>query len=258
MREISDTQLNFRKVREGDFDHLGFTKSIEQAYLKMRRPDGFMQKKSFSPSAIGYGKGRCPRYWNYMFNGVEVFDDVDAMGIANMAYGTEAGERIAKLMDLAGTLIQAEEEITNVDPPIRGFIDAIVEFNGITAVAEVKTTKQESFMHRKMGKAPFYNLIQVLIYMKLKNLENGFLLYENKNDQSFTVIPVKMNAKNKKIVDDAFEWMQKVYKAYQANQLPRRPFTQKSVVCKFCPLAKSCWEDRSGDIDISPLEEVKP
>lgn len=258
MRDITNQKLSSKSVGEGDFDYINFAKALEDSYLKMRRPNGFSQKKSFSPSAIGYGKGRCPRYWNYMFNGVNAVDDADALGVANMAYGTEAGERIAKLIDLAGSLIAAEQEITNVDPPIRGFIDAIVEFNGVTAVCEVKTTKQEAFLIRKTTqKAPFYNLIQLLIYMKLKKLDQGFLLYENKNDQSFTIIPVRMNVRNKRIVDDAFEWMQKTYQAYVDKKLPRRPFTQKSVICKNCPLAQACWSGPEGDIDIPALEEVK-
>ena len=59
--------LKFKKVAAGDFDHVEFAKEIEEAYLSNRKTDSFTQKKTFSPSTIGYGHGNCPPLLVYCF-----------------------------------------------------------------------------------------------------------------------------------------------------------------------------------------------
>ena len=49
--------LKFKKYT-GKFDPAAFGKLLDEAYLATKRPDGEMQKKSFSPSSFGYEIGR--------------------------------------------------------------------------------------------------------------------------------------------------------------------------------------------------------
>ena len=62
--------LKFKK-QQGKFDPNKFAGQLNEAYLKLKRPDGFNQKKSFSPSSVGYGYGNCPRYWYMAFTGAD-------------------------------------------------------------------------------------------------------------------------------------------------------------------------------------------
>lgn len=230
---------------------------LENAYLSRRRPGGFTKKKTFSPSSIGYNHGTCPRYWYLAFTGGDFVETTDALGVANMAYGVDAHTRIQSLFKEAGILVDEEVEIKLADPPIRGFLDVLVRWEGEVVVGEIKTTRQESFIFRQTTMKPMAtHLIQVLIYMKATNKKNGFVIYENKNDQTFLVIPVEWNGKHEALLEEVFEWLRTVYKTYEAEELPMRPFRkQDGKVCMACPLNKVCWEDNpEGTVKISKME----
>jgi CRISPR/Cas system-associated exonuclease Cas4 (RecB family) len=249
--------LKFRKQPAG-FDANLLAEMLEGAYLEQRRPDKFTQKKTFSPSTIGYGHGTCPRYWYLAFTGGMFKDSVDALGIANMANGTQAHERIEALFDTLGIRLGNEIEVLHDSPPIRGFADVEINWNGQEVIGEVKTTRQEAFLVRQATMKPSPNhLFQILTYMKVRNRKMGFLLYENKNSQEFLIIPVEMTEANEKIINTAFDWMRDVYKAYADSTPPVRPLTKRSKICKACPFYEWCWDDASPEgVKELPLMEV--
>lgn len=258
MRRDLNKGLDFKR-KSAPFDVKKLNDSVEAGYLAQARPAGEKKKVSFAPSAIGYGYGTCPRYWALAFTGV-VFDDaVDAMGIANMSNGTYAHERIQKVFEDAGILVAKEVEINLKNPPIRGYIDALVKIDGEILVGEIKTTRQEAFIFRQNSMKPTINhLYQVLIYLHATGKQNGFLFYENKNDNTFLIIPVSMTEANEAILNDVLDWLRLVYENWESGQLPTRPFTKKSAQCKTCPLWNVCWNEKpDGDIDISPMVVAK-
>jgi CRISPR/Cas system-associated exonuclease Cas4 (RecB family) len=251
--------LKFRKQPEG-FDANELSEILEAAYLKQRRPNKHTQKKTFSPSTIGYGHGTCPRYWFLAFTGGMFIDQTDALGVANMANGTQAHERIEALFDISGIRLGNEIEITMESPPVRGFADVEINWKGEEVIGEVKTTRQEAFLVRQSTMKPTANhLFQILIYMKARNRKMGFLLYENKNSQEFLILPIEMNEANEAIVDKALEWMRQVYKAYTDGDVPLRPLQKRSKICKACPFYEWCWSDDSpeGKIEIPVMEVPK-
>src|SRR6476469_6163415 len=153
---------------------------LEEASARLGRPDGFTKKKSFAPSGIGYGSGKCPRYWYYAFHGADYVYDNTARQRANMDAGTAAGERIANLFKEAGILNDAEVQVVNEDPPIFGYMDLAVTWQDEEMVGEVKTTKDESFQMRAASmQAPGYQMIQLLIYMYIFKKDKGFFAFEN-------------------------------------------------------------------------------
>lgn len=236
---------------------------INDAYLADRRDPSDRAKKSFAPSGIGYGSGTCPRQWFYAFTGGVIReDDVDAVGIANMAYGTEAHARLQKVFKNSGILVEEERKVVTDGmpdmPPIFGFADLIINWQGEEAVGEIKTTSQESYVSKKAkSTGAGYHLLQVLIYMRVLGLNKGFLLYENKNTQQLLIVPVTWNVANTKLADDAFDWMNKVYANWQAGTKPKRPFkSEKSIVCKTCPFKTHCWEDAEDGTVTLPVLEV--
>ena len=105
-----------------------------------------------------------------------------------------------------------------------------------------------------------YHLVQLLTYMKIRGDEQGFFYYENKNDQSFLIIPVNMNERNTELIEYVFDWERKVYAAYKAGTLPERAFTKSTSACKYCPVKNVCWKDmknETGEIFIPALEIPK-
>lgn len=255
--------LKFKKY-DGLFSVPEFSELLNNAYLATKRPDGEMTKKTFSPSSFGYGHGNCPRYWYMAFTGAYFIDNNDAQAVANMSHGTQAHERIQNLIkgqssDLFQTTkiksVETEVEIKNEYPPIRGFIDLVMDWDGTNVVGEIKTAKQEVWDTRQSEMAPSANhMLQVLTYMKLKNIDEGFLLYENKNTQEILVIPIQMNDKNKKLINDLFVWLCEVYDNFNNGDLPMRPFIKTSSSCKTCPIKKDCWSQETGTVQIEPYK----
>lgn len=244
-----------RKRGAGGFDALDFAGIVEQAYLSTARPDSFKTKKSFAPSGIGYGSGTCPRYWFMAFSGVDFEENTDALGMANMSNGTYVHERLQKLFESTDILQETEREVLLDSPPIRGFADLIINWEGNEVVGEIKSIKQENYdaVKRSMTGVS-YHVIQVLIYMKALGIRDGFLMYENKNTNEFLVIPISMTPRNKQYADYIFEWMTTVHENWKTGVLPTRPFTKSSKQCKYCPIKKACWAGPAGEIDLAPLE----
>jgi hypothetical protein len=249
------------------FDTESMEAMLEEGSAKMGRNNAFLTKKSFAPSGVGYGSGTCPRYWYMAFHGANFVYDNTARERANMDAGTAAGERIAKLFENAGILNASEFKIINEDPPIFGYGDLAVTWQGEQMVGEVKTTRTESFNTRATQMAaPGYQLIQLLIYMRVLNKDKGFFVLEDKNDHRILILPVKMTEQNAKLVDYVFEWMRTVKAASDADTMPTRPFTKSSMQCKSCPVSGDCWagytkqtqkregsDPNPGVVDLPPL-----
>lgn len=254
MRHIADKSK--MTVAHKRFDTGKLLDKINDAYLEGRRVGHTRAKKSFAPSNVGYGAGTCPRRWFYDFTGgFTRIDETDAMSMANMAYGTEAHARLQKLFGKTDVLVDSEREVVSEEPPIFGFADLVIDWQGEETVGEIKTTTEASFISKKNKNAPAgYHLLQVLIYMKVLGLNKGFLLYENKNSQELLLLPVTWNVANKKLIDDTFEWMNMVRANWRAGKLPKRPFkSEKSVVCKTCPYLQFCWKDEEGVVMLPTL-----
>lgn len=252
--------LKFKKY-DGKFDVEGFAKMLDDAYLATKRADGDMQKYSFSPSSFGYGHGNCPRYWYMAFTGAHFVDNNDAQAVANMAQGTQAHERIQTLIEKMGgpvTDVKTEIEIKNEYPPIRGFIDLIFKWEDTPVIGEIKTAKQEVWDTRQAEMSPSANhLLQLLTYMKLKEIDEAFFLYENKNTQQILLIPVQMTDKNREIIEELFLWLCEVYDNFKEGDIPMRPFVKTSYACKACPIKKECWSGDTGLVQIEAYEVNK-
>jgi CRISPR/Cas system-associated exonuclease Cas4 (RecB family) len=252
--------LKFQKPTDGGFDQNKFASEIEESYLKQRRPDGFTKKTTFSPSTIGYGHGNCPRYWYYAFTGTEFVETTTAQGLANMQNGSAAHDRIQKVIGNLDRNTEFEVEIKNEDPPIRGYVDALIEWEGDTVVGEIKTAKEEVYAIRQSSMKPSSNhLLQLLIYMKVLKLSQGVFIYENKNTQELCLIPIRVNDRYIKIIDDLFYWLREVRAAYESEQLPKRVATKSTPMCKGCPVKDICWKEKQDDgvLEITKYEPPK-
>ena len=229
---------------------------INSGYIANRGPR-HQQKKTFAPSTIAYGHGECARYWYLAFEGGEFEDHADAFAGANMTNGTKSHERIQKAIEDAGILIDSEFKITYEDPPIFGYGDVLLDWEGEELLGEIKTAMQEGFEYRKKSrKAKTGHLIQILIYMKILKKAKAVLIYENKNNHELLAIPVVVNDYYRKWIDQTFDWMREVRKAWEDKLLPKKNYRSNSKICKTCPLAKVCAAAGEGDIKIKALEPI--
>ncbi|ASZ74922.1 CRISPR/Cas system associated [Rhodococcus phage Trina] len=220
---------------------------------------GFVQKKSFSPSRLAWGSGGCPRNWYFLFKGVEGKRVDSSDSLDTMRNGTDSHARIqARLVD--GPLdITIEEQLQYDDPPINSYCDAIVERpDGRRIPVEIKTTKAEAFAFRQTSLAPAeYHVFQLLVYMKILNTDLGFIMYENKNDYRKLLMPVHMDETNKKIIDDAFNWMRETRTAYLDGNVPEyfEGRRKNSKICGQCDLKTLCDSVGQGTVPIPLLKD---
>jgi hypothetical protein len=124
-------------------------------------------------------------------------------------------------------------------------------------IGEIKTAKQEVWDARQSEMKPTANhLLQLLTYMKLKNAKEGFFLYENKNTQEILVIPVSMNERNTKIIEDTFLWMCEVWDNFKDGDLPMKPAgaSKSKMPCTYCPVKKECYAGLTGTVQIERFE----
>lgn len=250
--------LRFRKSH-GDLDIDRLAQIIEDGY-KSYNSSEYIQKKTFSPSTIGYGHGRCPRYWYIAFNGAIFNKEADPQSIANMMNGTLAHDRIGELFTRSTLdVVEIEQELITEDPPVRGFIDVVIDRAGEEIVGEIKTTRNVIFMHRQATMKPAgYHILQVLLYLWGKDLEMGFILYENKDNHEVLIIPVRRQDHEEEL-EELLGWMRNVYATYTDDKLPVRPYkSRRSKVCKRCPLLEACWDDLDeGEVTIEELSVLR-
>ena len=251
----------------------GLIKAIENGYTAKIKPK-FTKKQYFSPSTLTWGAGECARFWYLAFDGAIFHDDADAYGVANRTSGTLSHDRIQDAMINAGILDETMEfeterkygkqkhpalefSVKYDDPPIFGYGDAMLNYNGQSILGEIKTMPNDGFEFRKISRKPKNgHLMQLLMYMKILKKDKGVLIYENKNNHELLTLPVEVNDAYINWIDYAFNWMREVRKAWVDRTLPVKTYRSNSKICKGCPIQKACAEAEAGVIKIKPLEEL--
>jgi len=240
---------------------------IRSGYTINRGPK-YTKKKTFAPSTLVWNHGECPRYWYFAFNGNVFADDADENAVASMTAGTKSHDRIQDAMLASGIAIPyindkgettSEFKVISNDPPIFGYGDAMLNWEGEEVVGEIKTMMNEAFEYRKKTNKPkIAHLIQLLIYMKVLGKSKGALIYENKNNHDIMIIPVEVTDSYREWIDYAFNWMREVRKAWEDQTLPNKNYRSNSKICKGCPVKAACDDTGNFDgvIQIASLKEL--
>lgn len=239
-----------------------FGKLLEDVLIRESKDN---KKDSFSPSGFGYS-GRCPRYFYYRFNGAYFdYSKNTPESISNMNAGSDAGVRLAKMLEDAGMLIDSEVDVEYEDPPIHGFIDAIINWKGDEVVVEIKTTKDSAWNYRVANnQVPWYQMLQLLLYMYITDHDKGMFLTENKDSNKIFILPIRMTDKNKEFVEQSLEWMRMVKDNADNGKLPTRSFDKSSFECKGCEFFSTCYAGYQKatklreEVDPSPGEVTLP
>jgi hypothetical protein len=139
------------------------------------------------------------------FSGAVFIDNNDAVAVANMAQGTQAHERLQNLIKTMPQWIAEEEEIVNEYPPIRGFIDLIMEYDNETVLQDDTNTNANANASRAVLSITNFenvksnsqrdldktnNIIEseseILNTLPSKNNSNNLLAGGNRNDTNDT------------------------------------------------------------------------
>jgi CRISPR/Cas system-associated exonuclease Cas4 (RecB family) len=237
-----------------------YEKNLRNA-LKEQFPKRFIQKqkKNFSPSKLGFGAGKCPRMWYYLFEGDLPHEDSgDHKSQLKRLFGTKYHEIIQGIMPVQPGWTFEEKVISN-DPPIFGYVDLMDEENNVPV--EMKNSPSAGFLEAKESNiGSESHVIQLLVYMKIKKATQGVLFYIDRTTLDTHAFSVIMTPFHQAYVDGLFRWMQIVRQAWVDQTLPKRPpgFTEKSFPCTYCPLQKHCWSDpNEGTVEIMKAKDLK-
>lgn len=229
---------------------------VEAGYAAEQREDKVAEKVSFAPSSLGYQSGRCPRKWNMLFKQDFVSMNTNtARSVAVMDAGTEIHRNIQRFFGESGKELHSELEVTYDDPPIRGFVDSILKIQGEKIVVEIKSARKEVYEPKILSKkATPYQVYQLLIYMYILGINKGVMLYQNRNDGGLLAIPLTMTDRNRKVVEDALEWMRMVHQSFIDGETIERPWKKESINCSSCPIFDACWSEPDGDVKLKTMK----
>jgi len=182
----------------------------------------------------------CPRYHVYLFRGAMQQQNHNARVQRIFDNGHAMHRRMCEYFDKMGILLKEEFPLKHDDPPIEGTCDGIIEWDG-PKLLELKSIGEAGFVYRRLYHKPKdEHYRQVQIYMRCLELDEAFVVYENKNTQE--VLPILVQ-KNDEFTDKLFAKLRKTHKAYTDGKIPVRPYKQTSEKCNQCQLQAQCWSD---------------
>lgn len=223
---VKDVQVEIRKT---------LTEGVDE-HLQKRNAPTFKQVSGFHPSYTN----QCSRYWYYLFNGVELTQSFSPQTYRIFDNGHAVHNRLYSYFRDMGILVEEEIPVKNDSPPIEGTADGIIEWYGRKLI-ELKSISSEGFHYRKLYNKPKdEHYRQAQIYMRCLNLDSGYVIYENKNNQELLPIYIE---KDDKFIDKLFKKYTEYYNNYLNKEIPQRPYKRTSANCSSCDLAALCWSE---------------
>jgi len=155
--------------------------SYDRTTLREPKPRDY-----FSPSSAHF----CPRALWYQMKGYEQ-DLPSANGLRRMMTGTVYHTFIEEKLKGAGILVASEERVEWSDPPMKGTYDAIIERTSDkkNILLEIKSMAEPKNPKYKAVPKPEH-IIQWNLYSLMTGLDEGIILYVNKNSQVYDICEV--------------------------------------------------------------------
>lgn len=205
-------------------------------YLDGKEGPGHKQITGFHPS---YGF-KCKRRWVLLFQGVDYDKKFDSRTQRIFDNGNEVHARWREYFDGMGILEEAEVEITANKPvPVRGHADGVLTWGG-RKLYELKSISPTRFEFRRMYKKPDDKTYeQAQIYLWALDLEEGFVIYENKGTQEVLIFHI---SRDDAVINKVLKRWQAAYSFYEEGIVPKRPYQRESQDCSQCDLEKYCWD----------------
>ena len=121
-----------------------------------------------------------------------------------------------------------------------GKIDAILKIKDCLFVLLVKSLSEDEYASVAKDGAIKRHVIELMLLMWLAEVQNGILLYENKNTQDYNIFHV---LPYKAIITSAKNKCLKLLGNQMKGTIPLRPYTQRNEKeCSLCEYQVVCWE----------------
>lgn len=238
LRHKKETLIETEELTTSQIEE-SLTKAIDLSFEK-RNSKQFKKVGGFHPSYTN----QCSRYWYYLFQGVEMETSFSPQTHRIFDNGHAVHERIYSYLRDMGILVAEEIPVSYDSPPIEGTADGIIDFHGKKLI-ELKSISNEGFEYRRIYNKPKDEHVrQAQIYMRCLDLDQAFVIYENKNNQS--ILPILID-RDDDFIDKLFKKYTKIYQNFTDGNIPAHPYKITSKNCSNCDLASMCWsEERSA------------
>ena len=135
----------------------------------------------------------CERYLYLAYNGKLGDQVIGAKTARIFDTGSSLEARMKKYFERTGLFLAEEQSVRLNFPPISGRYDFMLkhEEHG-RIILELKSINDKGFAALIEAPKPEH-LIQLQIYLNLAGVDNGVVLYENKNDQTLKAFKVVKN-----------------------------------------------------------------
>lgn len=144
-------------------------------------------KDVFYPSMLG---NPCDRYLYLAYNGRLDDQVIEAKTARIFDNGSALEVRMKKYFERLGLFLAEEQQVRLNLPPISGRYDFLLkhEEHG-RIILELKSINDKGFS-ALIDSPKHEHIIQLQIYLNLAGVDNGVVLYENKNDQTLKAFKV--------------------------------------------------------------------
>jgi len=188
------------------------------------------EKGVYYPSALG----SCLRKQYYTYTREE---RVSPKELVIFATGKSVHETIARAFSEVATIEKVEENVSleiTPDVKLKGRIDLLIaDYDGKKYLIEAKSTS-------KTPETPFEeHVLQLQVYMKALNYNEGYILYWNKVTGEIKVFKV---AKNEETIKNIFERVKTLH-YYVSNNIPPAPeaiIKERFWECDKCSFKDIC------------------
>lgn len=228
-------------------DTLNLESSLIKAIdAKLEASNGtfWKQSESFAPS----NTNPCPRFAVYRMRGYQ--QDISILGQTRRIFdlGNRVEDAVGALFEDIGILRDSQVELNITDPvPIRGFIDFMIEWDGIKPV-ECKSINEAGFAYRKAYHKPKdEHFRQLQFYLYGTGCQSGFLIYYSKNNSELLPLLVQ---RDDTFLENTFNKYARIYKVFKDGNLPARPYKKTSQNCQRCDAFSHCWADKEEGIPV--------
>ena len=132
------------------------------------------------------------------------------------------------------------------NPKILGTCDAIVGIDEENFILDFKSINSRGFSYLDEEKPD--HKVQLLLYLFYFKIRKGYIIYENKDDQSLKEFLVDSETpENKELISQIFAKLDKLGIYIKEHALPDKPKDLESWRCTYCDFKEECSKNFNGD-----------
>jgi hypothetical protein len=186
---------------------------------------------SFSPDILN----ECPRRILYKVEGYYEFNYLaQETKIANKSKWLSIFKRCVGIR-----VVDSNVCASSVDYQISGYLDAVLEISNTIMATQIKSVSNEIFIKIKDKGALKKDVMEVMIFLWMMELENGLILYENLQDHEFLSFHIKPHMPMINLIK---EKCNKLIVFQREKKITDRVYKSSSEKeCSVCEFSKKCW-----------------